>query len=156
MIAEEGGREGGKEKLTKEKERERKRAILPLTDGPRLPVSIRLTLEIVRGRGVGTKLSNSRQTRRWTEIEEVNRPIMKQRVAGGVWGERGCSEKAADLIHESWFRGPDLAAADAKENARQTASMSIPVCHGEEIRIKRTLSGWIRSPGYCGCMVACG
>lgn len=89
MIAEEGGREGGKEKLTKEKERERKRAILPLTDGPRLPVSIQLTLEIVRGRGVGTKLSNSRQTRRWTEIEDVTKPIMKQRVAGGgVGGER--------------------------------------------------------------------
>lgn len=102
--------------MTKVKERERKRAILPLTDGPRLPVSIQLTLEIVRGRGVGTKLSNSRQTRRWTEIEDVNRPIMKQRVAGGGWGEKGGSEKAAALIHESWFRGPDLAAADAKEN----------------------------------------
>lgn len=52
-----------------------------MTDGPRLPVSIWLTLEIVRGREVGTKLSNRRQTRRWTEIEEVNSLIMKQRVA---------------------------------------------------------------------------
>lgn len=62
---------------------------MPLTDGPRLPVLIWLALEIVRGRGVGMKLSNSRQTRRWTEIEEVNSLIIKQRVAdeeGG--GER--------------------------------------------------------------------
>lgn len=62
--------------------------ILPLTDGPRLPVLIWLTLEIARGRGVGKKLSNSRQTRRWTEIEEVNSLIMKQRVADDEGGEQ--------------------------------------------------------------------
>lgn len=62
--------------------KESERAILLLTDGPQLPVLILLTLEIVRGTGVGTKLSNSRQTRRWTEVEEVNSLIMKQRVAG--------------------------------------------------------------------------